>query len=189
MAKAAAVPPATGYTAEITLVATVTLATVAEATLDLMSYREWVGPPPSWWVLSALFSLSWLLAVGFYLGPLAGALAFLGSTGLVTALLLGLALRLRLDGSELRVGRAVLDLAYVSGIRSLDVDSTAARTGPRSDARAHLVLRPYAKTAVELTLDDPADPVPYWLISTRRPGPLAEAVGSVLAAGSSRLTR
>ncbi|HEY5978966.1 MAG TPA: DUF3093 domain-containing protein [Microlunatus sp.] len=145
-----------------------------------VSYREWVGPPPGWWVLSVLFSLSWLVAIGFYLGPLAGILGLLGAQGLVTLVLLGTAVRLRLDGTELRVGRAVLDLAYVSAVRGLDVQATAARTGPEADARAHLVLRPYAKTAVELTLDDPADPVPYWVVSTRRPTQLAEAVAVAL---------
>ena len=52
-----------------------------------MSYREWVGPPPSWWVLSVLFSLSWLVAIGFYLGPLAGGLGLLGAQAVVTAVL------------------------------------------------------------------------------------------------------
>lgn len=141
-----------------------------------MSYREWVGPPPSWWVLSALFSLSWLLAVGFYLGPWAGVLALVGAQAAVSVLFLGTAVRLELSGSELRVGRAVLDLAYVSAVKGLDADATALRTGPQADARAHLVLRPYAKASVELTLDDPADPVPYWLVSTRRPARLAQAV-------------
>lgn len=156
---------------------------------DGTSYSEWVGPPPAWWVLSGLFSLSWLVAVGFYLGPLAGVLAFAVSQGLLTVVLLGLAVRLRLDGPELQVGLAVLDLRYVCAVHALDADATAGRTGPRADARAHLVLRPYAKTAVELTLDDPADPVPYWLVSTRRPARLAEAVGAALGADSSSLTR
>ena len=147
-----------------------------------MSYREWVGPPPSWWVLSILFSLSWLVAIGFYLGPLAGVLGLLGAQAVVTGVLLGTAVRLRLDGTELMVGRAVLDLSYVSAVRGLDVEATAARTGPDADARAHLVLRPYVKTGVELTLDDAADPVPYWIVSTRRPSQLAEAITDVLTA-------
>ncbi len=40
-------------------------------------------------------------------------------------------------------------------------------------------------TAVELTLDDPDDPVPYWLVSTRRPRALSAAIGEAL---SSRVT-
>jgi hypothetical protein len=151
-----------------------------------VSYREWVGPPPSWWVLSILFSLSWLVAIGFYLGPLAGVLGLLGAQAVVTGVLLVTAVRLRLDGTELTVGRAVLDLSYVSAVRGLDAEATQTRTGPRADARAHLVLRPYVRTAVELTLDDPVDPVPYWIVSTRRPTQLAEAVAVVLADASAR---
>ena len=145
-----------------------------------VSYREWVGPPPSWWVLSVLFSLSWLVAIGFYLGPLAGVLGLVGAQAVVSAVLLVTAVRLRLDGTELTVGRAVLDLSYVSAVRGLDNEATQTRTGPQADARAHLVLRPYVKTTVELTLDDPVDPVPYWIVSTRQPTRLAEAVAAAL---------
>ncbi len=152
-------------------------------------YREWIGPPPSWWALSVLFSLSWLAAIGFYLGPLAGVLALVGAQAVLTALFCGTAIRLRLEGTELRVGRAVLDLGYVDAVRALDAEATTNRTGPGADARAHLVLRPYARTAVELTLDDPADPVPYWLVSTRRPEELAEAIGGLLAADRARPAR
>ena len=152
-----------------------------------MSYREWVGPPPSWWVLSVLFSLSWLVAIGFYLGPLAGVLGLLGAQAVVTGVLLGTAVRLRLDGTELRVGRAVLDLGVrLGGPRARSPRRLRAGPVPDADARAHLVLRPYVKTAVELTLDDPADPVPYWIVSTRRPTQLAEAIAVVLTDASAR---
>jgi len=171
------------------MVATVSTGSDKSAYGWTVTYREWVGPPPTWWVLSVLFSLSWLLAIGYYLGPLAGALALVLSQALVTALLLGTATRLRLVGSDLHVGRAVLDLCYVSAVVGLDAEATARRTGPGADARAHLVLQPHTKTAVELTLDDPVDPVPYWLVSTRRPARLAAAVSAVLAADSSRLSR
>ncbi|MDN5760845.1 MAG: DUF3093 domain-containing protein [Microlunatus sp.] len=154
-----------------------------------MLYREWVGPPPSWWVLSVLFSLSWLAAVLFYLGPLAGVAAFVVSQALVVLLLLRLSVRLEVTGGELRVGRAVLELAYVSAAAALDAEATADRTGPEADARAHLVQRPYVRTAVELTLDDPCDPVPYWLVSTRRPTSLADAVNAARTRPCSRLAQ
>lgn len=150
------------------------------------TYREWVGPPPTWWVLSVLFNLSWLAAFGFSLGPVAGVVAFVCAQGLVTAVFLATAIRLELAGGELRVGRAVLELAYVSAAAGLDPKAAAERSGPKADIRAHLVLRPYVKSAVELTLSDPADPVPYWLVSTRRPDDLAQAVQTARAA---RLTR
>ena len=45
-----------------------------------------------------------------------------------------------------------------------------------ADARAYLLLRPYRKKAVKVSLSDPADPTPYWLVSTRRPDALAAAL-------------
>ena len=68
-------------------------------------------------------------------------------------------------------------------MRPLDAAGTRARSGVEADARAHLVLRPWVSTTVELTLADPADPVPYWLVSTRRPGALASALGRLPTPG------
>ena len=53
-----------------------------------------------------------------------------------------------------------------------------------ADARAFLLLRPYVKTAVRVDLEDPADPTPYWLLSSRRP----EALAAALAGATGRLT-
>ena len=53
---------------------------------------------------------------------------------------------------------------------------TRRRSGTEADARAHLVLRPYVRTAVELTLDDPADPGPVLAGLHPPPDRLAEAV-------------
>ena len=48
--------------------------------------------------------------------------------------------------------------------------------GVDADARAYLLLRPYLKRAVRVEITDPADPTPYWLVSTRHPDRLAAAV-------------
>ena len=58
---------------------------------------------------------------------------------------------------------------------------TPPRRGPSSaralDARAHVCLRAWARTAVRVEVVDPADPTPYWLVSTRHPARLAAAIG------------
>ena len=74
------------------------------------------------------------------------------------------------------MGRAVIEHRYIGAAQALDAAETRNRSGVQADARAHLVLRPYVSTAVEITLDDPDDPVPYWLISSRRPTELAAAL-------------
>jgi hypothetical protein len=83
---------------------------------------------------------------------------------------------IEVDDTMIRVGRAVIEHRYIAGAEPLDADQTRRRAGVEADARAHLVLRPYVRTAVEITLDDPDDPVPYWLVSSRRPGALAAAL-------------
>jgi hypothetical protein len=79
------------------------------------------------------------------------------------------------DAHEIRVGRASIEHVYIADCRALDAEQTSRRAGVEADARAHLVLRPYVKTAVEITLNDQDDPIPYWLVSSRRPQQLAAA--------------
>jgi hypothetical protein len=148
---------------------------------DNLRYHERLTVPIAWWVLSGLFALSMLLAFGLYLGPLWGIATAVVSFAVMTAVFAAAAVVITVDDTEVRVGRARLELAYLSRATALDVAQTRSRRGPTADARAYLVLRPYITAAVELTLDDPADPVPYWLVSTRRPRALAAALTGVVA--------
>jgi hypothetical protein len=150
-----------------------------------MLFRERLTVPIIWWALAGLFSFSVLLAVGAYLGPVWGVGTSV-ATMLVAAAIFGSAsLTISVDAKETHVGRAIIGHAYVAACRALDAEETRRRAGIEADARAHLVLRPYIKTAVEITLDDPDDPVPYWLVSTRHPHRLAAALQD---AASSTLT-
>jgi len=146
-------------------------------------YRERLSPPPTWWVLGVLFALSVFAALAVATG-IGWALGVAALCFAVTAALFGsLALTISLTEGELRVGRSRIELCYLAECAALDAVQTRRRAGPEADARAHLVLRPYVPTAVEITLDDPADPVPYWLVSSRRPRQLAEAVEAARSRG------
>ena len=48
--------------------------------------------------------------------------------------------------------------------------------GTGLDARAYLVIRGWVHSVVRVPITDPADPAPYWLLSTRRPTELAAAI-------------
>ena len=150
-----------------------------------MLFRERLTVPVVWWVLAGLFSLSVLIAVGAYLGPAWGVGTSL-ATLLVAAAIFGSAsIVISIDEQEIQVGRATIEHTYIAACRALSAEETRRRTSIEADARAHLVVRPYIKTAVEIALDDPEDPVPYWLVSTRRPQQLAAALQG---AASSTLT-
>jgi hypothetical protein len=143
-----------------------------------------VSVPPGWWALDVLCALTLAVAFGYYLG-LAWALG-VGLVALVCVALgfLAASYVVEVDAHEIRVGRAVIGREWISAVRPLDAAGTRQRSGVEADARAHLVLRPWTSTSVELSLDDPADPVPYWLVSTRRPGALATALGWVATANT-----
>jgi hypothetical protein len=150
-----------------------------------MLFRERLTVPIMWWVLAGLFALSVLLAVGAYLGPVWGIGTALATMLVAVVIFVSAAVVISIDTREIRIGRASIEHAYISGSLPLTAEEARQRAGVEADARAHLVLRPYVRTAVEITLDDPEDPVPYWLISTRRPQQLAEALRG---AASSTLT-
>jgi hypothetical protein len=140
--------------------------------------------PASWWILGSLFALSMLVAVLFYLGPAAG----IGSGVVIMAVIGAMFLtygrtRIAVEADRLWVGRAGIEWQYVGGVRALDHDATRQRRGPQADARAYLVLRPYLRESVEVSITDAADPTPYWLISTRHPARLAAAIGQRTADG------
>jgi Protein of unknown function (DUF3093) len=148
-------------------------------------YRERLSVPLLWWLLAGGFALTMLLAVGAYLGAAWGIAAAAVSLVVAAALFHSAALVIDVDRQRIRIGRAEIDHHFISGCRALDAGATGRRAGVEADARAHLVLRPYVATAVEISLADPADPVPYWLVSTRRPQQLAAALTT---ASATRLT-
>ena len=151
---------------------------------DGVRFRERVQVPLSWWVSAVLFAATLAVAFGFYLGP--GVALAVGLPALVAVGLgfLAASYVIEVDDSEIRVGRAVIGRAWISSARPLDAAATRKRSESEADARAHLVLRPWVAATVEIVLDDPADPVPYWLVSTRRPGALAGALGWLPAPGT-----
>jgi Protein of unknown function (DUF3093) len=147
-----------------------------------MRYRERLHVPVVWWLLAVGLALSLLLALGFSAGPVGGVVAAVAGLAVATAIFLQSAVLIEVDDAMIRIGRAQIEHRYIGRAEALDAEQTRRRAGMEADARAHLVLRPYVGTAVEITLDDPEDSVPYWLVSTRRPQALAAALSAAVPA-------
>jgi hypothetical protein len=123
-------------------------------------------------------------------GAVAGAELALGAPGVRPATILGgtvlaivgMALlsriRVEVDGGELRVDDARLPLTFVAGASVVEPEERRQLIGTKADPLAFVVLRPWVRGAVRVDLDDPADPTPYWLISSRRPEALVAALSS-----------
>ena len=147
------------------------------------SYRERLSVPIRWWAQGTMLIATLWLAVIVAVPPVGAWAITAVAVALMAALFLsyGSATIVVADG-ELRAGRARLDLRYVREVEALDADATRLAFGRDADVRAHLLLRPYRKRAVKVHLDDPQDPTPYWLLSTRRPQALAAALAAARTA-------
>ena len=75
-------------------------------------------------------------------------------------------------------GRARLPLWAVGGITALDPAAARKARGPEADPRAFFLIRGYIRPMIRVVVDDPADPVPYWLVSTRHPDTLVAALSA-----------
>ncbi len=145
-----------------------------------MRYRETLYVPVSYWIIGAAFGLTFVVALAAYLPPLAGvAVSALGTAVVVGGLLWFSRTRIRVSDTDLRVGPFRIDGQYIERARALDAHETARRLNLDADAQALLVTRPYLTESVEVTLNDPGDPHPYWLVSSRRPRALARAIAAL----------
>ena len=145
--------------------------------LTPVEYDERLSVPLRWWVQGTMLVASlWLAMIVALPAPAAWAIAAIAMLGLALALLTYGAARVTVDGGFLRAGRARIAGFHLGTSSALDPEAARRVSGAEADARAYLLLRPYLKRAVQVEITDPADPAPYWLISTRHPDELARAL-------------
>ncbi len=146
----------------------------------MTAYDERLGVPLRWWVQGAMLVASLWLAM---IVAVPAALAWVVTAAALALLTLLLraygASRIVVGDGVLRVGRARIEARHLGRVEPLDADQARRAAGVEADARAYLLLRPYLKRAVKVEITDPADPAPYWLISTRHPDELAGALGAL----------
>ena len=126
----------------------------------------------------------WLAVAG-----LLGAELWLGGTGLrawvpfavllpLTVFLLWRADRIRVvvTATEFQVDDARLPLSVIADVVPLDAAGKREALGVGAHPLAFVVQRPWIGGAVQVLLNDPADPTPFWVVSTRHPVELATAL-------------
>ena len=140
-------------------------------------YDERLGVPLRWWALATMFLATILLAF-LVATPLWVACAVTGTLVALTVVVFTSygAARLSVHDGVLTAGRAHIKAAHLGEVTVLDADAARMLAGRDADARAYLLLRPYLRRAVRVDITDPADPAPYWLMSSRHPEWLAGAV-------------
>jgi hypothetical protein len=146
-------------------------------------HHERLSVPLRWWVqgtmLVATFWLAFIVSTPALVAWSATGVLLLGMIGLLRGY--G-SPRVDVEDGWLRAGRARISGEFLGTAEPLDPDATRRVAGREADARAFLLLRPYLKRAVRVSVNDERDPTPYWLVSTRDPEHLATAIRVISAA-------
>lgn len=146
----------------------------AEAAPD---YTERLWPAPANWLIVPMAALAGALMVAPY-GVAVWGTAAVVFTALAVAGFVLASPRIRVRDGVLYAAKAHIPVRLLGEIAWLDGEQARQERGPRLDARAYLMLRGWVRPVIRITIDDPADPTPYWLLSTRHP----ERLAAVLAA-------
>ncbi len=144
-------------------------------------YREKLWPAPWLFLSTALVipaSLLVFLPININVGIGAAVVLYLGCL----VLLLLSATKIEVTSTELVAGKAHLPLGIIGTIDGFRGAEASLERGQRLDARAFLVIRGWIDPVVRVELIDPNDPVPYWLVSTRNPQGVSEAIDQARSA-------
>ena len=86
------------------------------------------------------------------------------------------ALTVEVTAQHLRVGEATIDRKFLGEVTALSPDEMRQWRGPLSDPAGYMALRFWLSRGVKIMINDPKDPTPYWLISSKKAQPLAAAL-------------
>lgn len=135
-------------------------------------YAERLSVPLWWWLI--IVGLSALLGYELYMAAHRQTWA-LAAIPLILVLLIWLLLtmgrkQIRVDADgTFYVHRAMLPREVIARGASVPPSARSAAMGRQLDPAAYVVHHAWIKSMVILVLDDPDDPTPYWLVSTRHP--------------------
>jgi Protein of unknown function (DUF3093) len=140
-------------------------------------YRERLGVPTAWWLITS----ACILLLGTMLWtvlPVALGIASYVVLGAASTALLHLwgAATIEVTDTALRAGSQVLPISAIGEVAAMDVAQTRALRGPQANPSAYLLVRPYLPESVYIEIAGRPPRRPYWLIGTRNPAGLTEAI-------------
>lgn len=128
------------------------------------------------WAIALALGALLAAEIAIAAGPVAGLAAVSVLSIAVGAGLSAWTLEVAVDSSVLRAGRASIPLAAVGALTPLSAERLRVRAGRDADPAAHLELRPWSHSGLEVEIADPADPTPYLLVGSAEPAALAAAI-------------
>lgn len=155
----------------------------SRVTSQTVRYRERLWVPWWWWLVAAVPAGVFGAEVNMGVRTLPTWLPFLVLAIAAAGVLLWLSryeVRVVEDpsGVELWAGEAHLPASVIRRSAPIPASAKSAALGRQLDPAAFVVHRAWVGPMALVVLDDPDDPTPYWLVSTRRPEKVLSALRS-----------
>ena len=135
---------------------------------ESVAYRERLWPA-AWVFIATALVIPASLLVFLPISLEVGVAVAVGLYAAIVGVLIATTATVEVSGGVLRAGRARIELRHVGAVASYEGAEATAQRGVELDARAWLLVRGWITGVVRVEITDPADPTPYWLISSRRP--------------------
>lgn len=149
---------------------------------DNVLYTERQRVPLTWWFFAAgvVFIIAWQAQMGRSVWFAVGAGIFAGLAA-TWALLKLSSTKIQVvehsDGQRwLHAGEAKVPVTLISRCLVIPPTAKQAAMGRQLDPAAFVIHKGWIPTMAMMVLDDPEDPTPYWLISSKEPQSLLEAL-------------
>ena len=132
------------------------------------TFKEVLNPPLSWisFILFMYFSIAVAVWAAFEMVQALVTMATLLAT--LPYLWSKLRMVISVDENELRVDRAHIELKYLKNPSAVDEATYKSLRSVNSDARAFHITRPWAKSGVQVFVNDERDQTSYWLIGSKK---------------------
>jgi len=139
-------------------------------------YHEQIGLPL--WLMSFItfLFLSLDIAIWAALGNSAVVISLLASVVVIFIIWRSSPLQISVDDEWLTAGRGRIERRYVGQVSALERDEYFLTRGRNADPASFLALRFWINRGVKVELTDTRDATPYWLISSKNPIALKEAL-------------
>lgn len=125
--------------------------------------------PPIWLLAFIYFLLlSLVIAIWAAFDTSAAVSALIAATIALIYAAVAMRSSISIDERELRIDRAHIDLKYIGGVDVLNTSQMRLLRTRDADPAAYLAIKFWISTGVQITVLDPRDPTPYWLVTSKR---------------------
>jgi hypothetical protein len=107
----------------------------------------------------------------------AGLWSGIAATVLIVLAMFAKSARIVVSEDYLRVANATIERKHISRVEVVGKQEAFAARGRELDPRAWIHFQGSVPTLLRVDINDPADPTPYWLFSTRKPEEIKRALG------------